>query len=149
MDLQKKNNGFVSCFVLALGLTVLMIAMGSARLAQDQLKEAEAYCDTVTAAYYAENLLHLYWDEMSAQPCRAMPLSEKKDGRKFYPSAPTAADLEVHCVTGVHNSTFEGTAQASCTMKLSGMTRTCSIRFLVRPGEGDAGDQIVITRISY
>lgn len=83
MDLQKKNNGFVSCFVLALGLTVLMIAMGSARLAQDQLKEAEAYCDTVTAAYYAENLLHLYWDEMSAQPCRAMPLSEKKDAGSF------------------------------------------------------------------
>ena len=62
------RNGFMTYTVLALGLSVLSVALVTARLALQEVRQAEAFYAAVRGAYEAESVLLMSCDNPDSLP---------------------------------------------------------------------------------
>lgn len=131
MKTKKKKNGFMTAYMLGMGVTVLSLAIASSALAFAYLQTAKQYTESIQLGYVAESAMLLGWDDIRHRDWWHVP--EKKTWKldDAYGVTQTGQYMEVQCVSKSYQLPYNGTVRGMGIGEVSLMRRTEAVVFHV------------------
>ena len=143
-----KRNGFLTFYVLCLGIPLLTVAVLTASLAAYCMKSARQYAEMAQLSYGAESAAALAWHDLSNRSWQDIPAKEKWRLTDEYGFLEKGQYAEVQCVSSPYELPFKGTVRAAAVAEKSLAQRTCAITFEVRADEENTA-RFFIQKIMY
>ena len=145
---MQNKNGFITFFILWLGLIVVFLAITTSYLSHLCLQQACRYWDMVTAAYLAESALVQSWEELQLMDWQDIPNRREKTWEDPYHLTDDGQMMRVRYVTEKRQKPYRGTVTAVGTVKRTMVSRTCSLTYDIEVME-DKRPVLTIRNISY
>lgn len=136
-----RRNGFLTVYVLVLGLMALTITLGASTACRSYLANARNYASSVRLTYAAESMLYTAWEELTA-----VPPAEMKATKRWYATDTRAIleptdQLELYWVATIYTYPYKGTLWAIVYDTQTHGQRTSSLRFQIAP-DPDGGPPV-------
>jgi hypothetical protein len=148
--MMDQRNGFVSFFVLWLGLAILFLTATTAAMAELYLQQACRYRDHVSTTYLAESALLVGWDGLQQAPWEDIPTRREQNLEDTYGLTEKNQSMRLQYNIEKQIPPYRGTLMAIGAARAGQITRTCSLTFYLEPGEeGVALPTFTIRKCSY
>ncbi len=126
-----KKNGFMTAYMLSMGVTVLSLAIASSMLAFVYLQTAKQYKESIQLGYVAESAMLLGWDDIRQRNWQQVPEKKTWKLEDAYGVTQTGQHMEVQCVSKSYQLPYNGTVRGMGIGDASFMRRTGAVVFHV------------------
>lgn len=146
---MNRRNGFLTLYVLCVGLLALTIAISSSVLCRTYMENARNYATAIRLTYAAESMLYPTWEEFTA-----VPLSDFKAMKRWYSTDPYGIleptdTLEMYWVAAVYSYPYTGSLWAIVYDTRTHSQRTSALRFRIERGEDGVTPIYTVTKQLY
>lgn len=131
-----KQNGFITVYILAAGLTILSAAVASSVLAFSYLQTAKQYKESIQLGYVAESAMIIGWDDIRHRHWQQVPKKKTWKLEDVYGVTQTGQHMEIQCVSLSYQLPYNGTVRGMGIGDTSLMRRTGAVVFRVENENG-------------
>lgn len=125
-----KQNGFITCFIVLIGVIALTLSVAAATLASQYLRSAKQFEEALILSYVSESALCLTWDDMQQVPWQDIPRKKRWTFHDDLGILGEGQQVELNCTTSVADmQSLKGALRASACHEKTLMTRSCCIIF--------------------
>lgn len=129
--MKREPNGFMTAYMLGIGLTVLSMATAASVLAFSYLQTAKQYTESIQLGYVAESAMILGWDDIRQRDWQQVPEKRTWKLADAYGVTQTGQHMEVQCVSQSYQLPYNGTVRGMGIGDASQMRRTGAVVFHV------------------
>lgn len=130
---MRQRNGFLTLYVIWLGLIALTITVAASVVSRMQLRNAAQYATAIRLTYAAESMMYVAWAEVTAQDAVRFPTQKRAYTTDPYKVLAPLDTVEYYWVANVYTVPYTGTAWAIVQHGPSHVQRTSSVRFSLWP----------------
>lgn len=142
-------NGFLTIYVIWLGVIALTITAAASVVSRTYLKNAAQYATAVRLTYAAESMLYLSWAEVTACDAASFPAQKRAYMTDPYDILEPQDAVEYYWVANVYAVPHTGTAWAIVQNEPSHVQRTSSLRFSLWPATATTPVRYEVTKQQY
>lgn len=143
-------NGFLTAYVLWLGVVILAVTTGAAGLSQLYIMNARHYAEAIRLDYAAESLLIAEWDAFTETSWRDVPRKRRLNLEDTYGVANPGDVLEIYITSNNPQALpFTGFLRTAVENPKTKQKRSCGIRFSVESGIDGKESQYIIVEQHY
>jgi hypothetical protein len=144
-----RKNGFVTFYIVLLGIITLVLVEAVSMLAVQYLILARQYKETLVMSYVSESALLVTWDEFTRQSRLELPQRKRWIFQDELGFMDKEQRVEINCTTLADAASSQGALRAIAYHEKTGIQRSCGINFKVQDAEDGVESQYSIRKIMY